>query len=241
VTYEPFQIEGWTRESYAVFDSSTDQQYRFSEPGPEMSQTEWRGCLDTVAERHPRPDYLVASGSLPPGVPEDFYARLARFAGQAGIRMILDASGGALNAALAEGVFLVKPNLRELNHMAGQQLEHEADQVDFAKTVVADGKADVVVVSLGAAGVLMVDKGTARHLRAPTVSIKSKVGAGDSMVGGITLGLARSNSPLEAVQLGLAAGAAAVMTPGTELCRKADVDRLFERVRSERAQSDGPN
>lgn len=232
--HRPLRIGGHTRESLTVDETSSGQQYRFGTPGPSLRPEEWERCRASVEDLDPPPDYLVVSGSLPPGGPEDFHARLARYARRAGVRMVLDASGPSFRRAVAEGVFLIKPNLREFRALAGGDLEEEAAQVAAAEGLVARDQSAIVVVSLGAAGALMVGPDGARRLRAPTVPIRSKVGAGDSMVAGIVTALARGAEPVEAVQYGVAAGAAAVMTPGTRLCRREDTDNLFRQIAEDR-------
>jgi 6-phosphofructokinase 2 len=223
---------GWTRENLIVLEQSTGLQYRFGMPGPLLQETEWSKCLARVSEIDPRPDYIVASGSLPPGVPEDFYARLARVARDTGARMIVDASGKPLWHALREGVFLAKPNLREVSELPGHGVSDEAAPEDLAQRIVKDRQSEVAVISLGAAGALMATEEGCEHLAAPVVPIESKVGAGDSMVAGIVLGLTRGLSLREAVRFGVAAGAAAVMTPGSELCRREDAERLYDQMTS---------
>jgi 6-phosphofructokinase 2 len=227
IEHRVIEIEGWTRENFSVLESATGQQYRFVLPGPAVKEAEWMQCLAAVREITPAPELLVASGSLPPGVPDDFYAQLAAVAGGRGVRMILDTSGPALREALRSKVFLVKPSLRELRAWSGRELNGEEEQNDAALQIVRDGKADLVVVSLGAAGALVASKDGCERLRSPSVPVKSKVGAGDSMVAGIVLALARDLPPREAIRFGLAAGAACVMTAGTQLCERADTERLF--------------
>jgi 6-phosphofructokinase 2 len=189
--------------------------------------------MAAVCDAEERPDYLVLSGSLPPGVPKDFYAKIAKQAGSGGTKVVLDAAGAPFRSALKQGVFLIKPNLRELNMLFDEGPVGEDRHEAMAKKLVDEGRAQVVVVSLGAAGALMVWQGGSRRFRAPTVKIQSKVGAGDSMVAGIVLGLTRDDSLEDAVRFGVAAGAAAVMTPGTELCRKVDAERLYRQMSSE--------
>ncbi|MGC9347509.1 MAG: 1-phosphofructokinase family hexose kinase [Anaerolineae bacterium] len=223
-------IAGNTRESITVFEDATGKEYRFSMPGAEVSEEEWHRYLDVVFDYDERPDYMVASGSISPGMPDDFYARVARRASDLGIRFIIDSSGEEFRQAVDAGVFLVKPNMRELGHLAGEEIESEEHQIEVSERLVAEGKAEVVIVSLGAAGALLVTQDLQEHVRAPTVKIKSKIGAGDTMVGGITLALSRGKSIREAAYFGVAAGSAAVMTPGTELCHKEDVERLYDRL-----------
>jgi 6-phosphofructokinase 2 len=150
--------------------------------------------------------------------------------GIAGSRVIVDTSGEALCAAARAGVYLLKPNMRELGQLAGRDIEGESAQESVARRLIEKGWAEVVVVSLGAAGALLVTADEVTRLRAPTVSIRSKIGAGDSMVAGIVLSLARGKAVQEAARFGVAAGSAAVMTPGTELCRREDTERLYERI-----------
>jgi len=226
--HRPFPIEGLTRESLVILEESTGRQYRFGMPGPEFQEQEWQEFLRELSVPERKPDYLVASGSLPPGVPTDFYARAARVGKDRGAKVIIDVSGEALAEALKEGVYLIKPNVREFRELVGEDIKEESQIKAEAQRMIKSGRCEVLVISLGAAGALMVSENVARHILPPTVPIVSKVGAGDSMVAGIVLSLARGKPLMEAVLFGVAAGTAAVMTPGTELCRREDTERLYE-------------
>lgn len=230
--HHPFRIADSSREGLTVFEEATGQQYRFNLPGPTLQKKEWQHCLDELSKIDPAPDYVVASGSLPQNVPTDFYAQVSRLTQEFDAKFILDTSTTtALQAALEEGVYLIKPNLREFRELANSKLEDEAEQEAFASEIVQQGKCEAVVLSLGAAGVLlMTPHEGCQRLRAPTVPIESKVGAGDSTVAGIVLSLQRGKSLRDAVRFGVAAGAAAVMTSGTELCRREDTERLFTKI-----------
>lgn len=230
VVTDPVEVEGFTRENQFVSEERSDRQYRFIMPGPELGADE-QDALTERALAEP-PEYLVASGSLPPGVPSNYYRRLAETARERGTRLILDTSGDALCDGVEAGVYLLKPNLRELSELAGRDVSEDPAQEAAARALVREGRAEVVVVSLSAAGVLLVTRDGTERIPAPTVTIRSKVGAGDSTVAGIATALARGDDVATAVRLGVAAGAAAVMTPGTELARRGDVERLFERIRS---------
>ncbi len=221
-------IAGITRESFAVYEESTDLQYRFNMPGPELSADEWIACLERVFDLNPA--YIVASGSLPQGVPIEFYGEITRYARQYDIRVIVDTAGEALNKAFGKGVYLMKPNLHELELFSGEKVRDEAHIREVARRLIAEGLAEIMVVSMGAAGASLITRDEYVHLRAPIVKIQSKVGAGDSMVGGMAMGLAAGRSLLDAVRFGIAAGSAAVMTPGTELCRQEDAYRLYEQI-----------
>ena len=226
--HRPLPIVGMIRESLVILEESTGQQYRFGMPGPKLKKIEWESFLQKLAVIAPPPDYVVASGSLPPGVPPDFYAQVARVGKKKGTKTIVDVSGKALKEALEEGVFLIKPNVREFRELVGEEIKEESQIKAEAQKMVKNGRCEVLVISLGAAGALVVSEEFAEHILPPTVPIVSKVGAGDSMVAGIALSLARGNPLRESVLFGVAAGTAAVMTPGTELCRREDAERLFE-------------
>jgi 6-phosphofructokinase 2 len=147
--------------------------------------------------------------------------------------VIVDVSGEALVATLREGVFLLKPNVREFRELVGEEVQEESQIKAAARKIVESGQCEVLVISLGAAGVLVVSETYTEHILSPTVPVKSKIGAGDSMVAGIALSLARGNPLRESVRFGVAAGTAAVMTPGTELCRRADAERLYESMEAQ--------
>jgi 6-phosphofructokinase 2 len=229
VEQRPLSIKEMTRENLIVLEESTGQQYRFGMPGPHLTEEEWKRCLNELTTGH-APDYLVASGSLPLGVPSDFYARVARAGKDIGAKVIVDASGESLKLALEEGVYLIKPNIREFSGLAGQDIMEEPQIVEAAKNIISKGQCEVIVISLGSAGALLISKDIVERMVPPTVPISSKVGAGDSMVAGIVLGLSKGKPLRQAVLYGLAAGSAAVMTPGTELCRKEDTDRLYAKM-----------
>lgn len=229
IRHDPIPVSGMTRENLAIYERSSGQQYRFGMPGSPMTGEEAERACARVASLEPRPQYLVLSGSLPPGVGDDIYARIADRAPE-GTRVILDTSGAPLQHALDRGVYLVKPNMRELEQAENRTFESEGDVVEATRHCIRAGRAEVVFVSLGAGGALLVTREEAEHIRTPTVPIRSKVGAGDSTVAGLTLALARGHSLAEAARFGVAAGAAAVMTSGSQLCRRDDAERLYAEI-----------
>jgi len=225
---QPVPIDGLTREGFAVYEESSTLQYRFNMPGPQLDADEWIACLETVFDLNPK--YIVASGSLPPGVPVEFYGEITRYAQEYGIRVVVDTAGEALNKAFGKGVYMMKPNMHELELFSGEEIEGEEHIRDVARRLIAEGLAEVMVVSMGAAGASLITATEYAHMRAPMVKVQSKVGAGDSMVGGMVMGLAQGRDLIDAVRFGIAAGTAAVMTPGTDLCREADTLRLYEQI-----------
>ena len=217
-------IEGSTRQNWNVLEESTGREYRFCMPGPALRPEEWRLCLDRIRECARGASYVVGSGSLPPGVPVDFYARAAAAAAEEGARFVLDTSGEPLRAALEQGVFLVKPSLREFRELTKTGVQDSLEET--GERLIANGSCQVLVVSLGPTGVYWMDAKRREQVDSPRVSAVSSIGAGDCLVGGIVLALARGLPMADAVRSGVAAGAAAVLNPGTELCRGEDVERL---------------
>lgn len=229
IPQQPIAIEQVTRENLIVFEGASTQQFRFGMPGARLSEEEVERCVQRLREVDPPPDYLVLSGSLPPGVDVDFYARVARESSET-TRVILDTSGKALRAGIDGSVYLIKPNIAELGELAGTEITQDAEIEEVARSLISAGKVQVIVTSLGAAGVMLVTANHCERIGAPTVRIRSKVGAGDSTVAGLVLGLSQGRSVSQAAKLGVAAGSAAVMTEGTQLCRKEDAWRLFEEM-----------
>jgi len=227
-----FPIAGLTRESLVILEESTGRQYRFGMPGPELREQEREQFLDELSFVEPAPDYLVVSGSLPPGVPTDYYTRVVRTGKNRGAKAVIDVSGEALEKVLKEGVYLIKPNIREFRELVGKDIKEESQIKAEAQKMVKNGYCEMLIISLGSAGALMISSEISERILPPTVPIVSKVGAGDSMVAGIVLSLARGKTPRESVLFGVAAGTAAVMTPGTELCRREDAERLYENMLS---------
>jgi 6-phosphofructokinase 2 len=217
-------VAGNTRISHAVFERSTGFEYRFVAEGPEVTRAEWLRCLTAVHGLDF--DWLVASGSLPRGMPVEAYAELAEIAAARGAHFVLDTSGPALAAAVAAGgIHLLKPSVGELAGLVGRPLETLAEQEAAAREVVAGG-VGIVALTMGHHGALLADAGGTLLLRPPAVEAKSTTGAGDSFLAAMVHALAGGRPVADAFRRGVAAGTAAVLTPGTELCDPADVSRL---------------
>jgi 6-phosphofructokinase 2 len=219
-----------TRENLTIVENASGDQYRFGMPGPEIDHKEAQTVLDHVENAVIHDGFCVLSGSLAPGLPDDFYAQAARIANRAGARVVVDAGGDPLRAALEEGVFMIKPNVRELDLIAGRELQSDEDRIDAVRDLTAHGRVECVIVSLGSAGALLVTGEEHSHVRSPSVPIRSRIGAGDSMVAGLVHRLSSGSDLLEAVRFGSAAGASAGMTDGTELCRRDTTEELFGKL-----------
>ena len=228
--HRPIPISGDTRISLAVLERSSGKEYRFVPQGPEVSEAECAQCLEVV--RRLGCSWLILSGSLPRGLPANVYASLIDIAAERGIKTIIDTSGPALKATLDHGgAFLVKPSLGELEQLVGRPLRSKDALHAAARHIVDTGGAQVLVVSMGHEGALLVQAdGESLALPAIPVEARSAVGAGDSFVAAMTHGLVTGRTIEDSFRLGIAAGAATVLTPGTDLCHPQDVARLAAQI-----------
>ncbi|EPE1850135.1 6-phosphofructokinase II [Cronobacter dublinensis] len=227
VSVETISARDWTRQNLHVHVESTGEQYRFVMPGAALTDDELRQLEEKVLAIEPGA-ILVISGSLPPGVGVEKLQQLIKAARQKGIRLIVDSSGDALAAALDVGdIELVKPNQKELAALVNRSLDAPDDVRQAAMELVQQGKARRVVVSLGPQGALGVDGSDCVQVVPPPMKSQSTVGAGDSMVGAMTLRLAQDAPLLDMVRYGVAAGSAATINQGTRLCSQENTDRIY--------------
>ncbi|WP_312982477.1 6-phosphofructokinase II [Atlantibacter sp.] len=228
VNVDTIPSQDWTRQNLHVHVEASGEQYRFVMPGAHLSQDEFRQLEEKVLALESG-SLLVISGSLPPGVDLADFTQLIKRAQQNGLRCIIDSSGEALAAALdIGGIELVKPNQKELAALVGRDLTQPDDVRQAAQELVRSGKARRVVVSLGPQGALGVDETDYVQVVPPPVKSQSTVGAGDSMVGAMTLKLAQQASLLDMVRYGVAAGSAATLNQGTRLCSHENTEKIYQ-------------
>jgi 6-phosphofructokinase 2 len=225
-----FEVAGETRENFSVYETSTGKDFRFVMPGNDLLPSESDACLAYLSALTNPAKYLIASGSLPGGVSNDFYAKLARLARKNGSLMVLDTSGSALHLALTEGLFLIKPSLRELQELTGNTLTDTASRIQAARQIIKRGQVQIVALSLGEDGALLVTADKAFMAGGLRVKVSSTVGAGDSFLGGFLWCLNKHANLELALRYATAAGAAALLSAGTSLCRAVDVERLQREV-----------
>lgn len=227
----PLAIAADTRESFTVHERRSGREFRFVLPGPQLSPTEWAHCLTQLEQLQPPPRWLIASGSLPPGVSDAGHAQVARLAQHMGARMVVDSAGPALRAALQTGVWLIKPSLRELSELSGAELSTPELQRNAAYTLISRGHTQMVALSLGKAGAMLVTADQCLLAEALSVPVASSVGAGDSFLAALVWAL-DGGAPLpDALATAMAAGAAAVMESGTGLCQAQAVEDLRVQIR----------
>ena len=226
------ETQNETRENIIVLDENENAQYRFGMPGTSLTNAEWMKSLKAV-EEITDVSFIVASGSLPPGVPLNIFAQLAKIAKNKNAKFIVDTSGEALREAVNEGVYLLKPNLGELCFLSGKKRLEQHEIEAAAKEIIAEGKCEIVVISMGEEGALLVTNDLATIIKPPSVIKKSTVGAGDSMVAGIVYYLSKQKTITDAVKYGVACGTAATMNTGTELCKLKDVEEIYKIINTE--------
>ena len=220
-------IEGAIRVAFMVKEMGTGQEYRFVPEGPVVSAEEYGQALRFLEEA--TANYVIVSGSLPRGLPSDSYAHIARTFADRKTRFILDASGEALKQALeVGGLFMIKPSLDELEGIVGGDLD-EAGAIAASQELIARGAVEIVCVSMAREGAILVSAQGVTKVPSFNVPVGSTVGAGDSFVGGMVWAPIQDYPLEEAFRFGVAAGAATVMSEGTELCQRADVLELYER------------
>ncbi|TCP41458.1 1-phosphofructokinase family hexose kinase [Rhodovulum marinum] len=228
----PLQAPGETRLSLAVTDDATGEQYRFVLPGPIWNAAGLKAILAAITTAVPENGYVVLSGSVPKGLPDDIACCIGYKLAKRGARLIVDTSGPALTR-LAEGTdsppFLLRMDRSEARALSGRRLDGRTESADFAAELVARGVASVVVVARGGDGSVLAADGLRLHAEAARVPVRSKVGAGDSFLGAFALALGRGDDLAVALQWGAAAASAAVMTDATALCTREDTEALFDR------------
>ncbi|MBF4466078.1 1-phosphofructokinase family hexose kinase [Flavobacterium sp. LC2016-12] len=226
IEFKAIPIQTWTRESFVAVDENTNSQYRFGFTGGEITADEEKAVLEALSKSKPK--FLVASGSLNEGLSSDFYQKVAKIAKASNSKLIVDTSGEALKKVLETGAYLIKPNVGELAKLTGVERLEMEEVNEAAKKIIAHGGAEIVVVSLGPQGAVLVTKDDYEYVPAPNVAKKSTVGAGDSMVGGMVWALSQNKSLKEVIRWGVACGSAATMNEGTQLFKFEDANRLFE-------------
>jgi 6-phosphofructokinase 2 len=233
VKYVALLIAGDTREDVTVDEHATGAQFRFVVQGPSLSCGETKSFLELITTNLKDAGYVVASGSLPPGLSDQFYADVSCLASACGAKFVVDSSGAALARALESATYLIKPSLRELRELTGSELGQEQDWLAAARDLIARREVEWVALTLGEMGALLVGRDIALRATAPEIVPVSTVGAGDSFLGALIWALAEGQEMRAALRLAVASGTAAMLSSGTDLSHPADVAELAAKVRIE--------
>ncbi len=220
-------VSGETRLAFHITERAQGNEYRFNLPGAQLSAADAKNLLDAVRDNAKPGGYVVGSGSLPPGAPADFWAQAARAAKDKGALFVLDSISG-VREAISEGIYMLRQNKHEYQELAGRDLHWPDEITEYAKATVGEGGVERMIVTHGGDGSVMASKNGAVRVGALKVKAHSAVGAGDSFVAALLVGLARGDSDEKALHYGMAAAAATRMTEGTALFDPADVERLYQ-------------
>jgi 6-phosphofructokinase 2 len=226
-------IRNEIRSNFIITDLKTHSQTRISAPGPSVSDGELKKLVDKITCIKPKPRYMVFAGSVPPGVPFHIYRELIEKMKSLGITTVLDSADLWLQEGILAKPDIIKPNVREAQTATGVELHTEESIIDAVKTFISGG-IGIAAISRGREGMIIGDKNCLLKVVPPNVQVKSTVGAGDSTVAGLVLKLSQGGSLEEASRLAVAAGTAATLTSGTELCHREDVEKLLPQVTVER-------
>jgi 6-phosphofructokinase 2 len=226
--FTPIRLE--TRTNFIITDTKNSQQTRIDAPGPRISREEFERFQSKLRQVHPKPDIIVVGGSVPRSVPANVYHDLIVEAKGYDVKCSLDSDGQWLEEGIKAKPYLIKPNVREAEALLKTELSTEAAIIEAAIYLVKTG-IEIVVISRGKDGLIAATKRNIVKAVPPEVKVRSAVGAGDCTITGLILKLVRNESLIEACRLAAAMGTATVLTPGTELCHRADVERLLPQIR----------
>ena len=229
-------IRNEIRSNFIITDLKTHCQTRISAPGPKVSDGELKKLVDKITCIKPNPRYMVFAGSVPPGVPFYIYRELIEKMKSLGITTVLDSADLWLQEGIQAKPDIIKPNVREAQTAIGKELHTEEDIIQAVKSFISGG-IGIAAISRGREGMIIGDKDSMFKVVPPDVQVMSTVGAGDSTVAGLVLKLSQGGSLEEASRLAVAAGTAATLTSGTELCHREDVEKLLPQVKVERLLS----
>ena len=231
LTIHTIPVSSHTRQSFSIHETSSGKDFRFLLPGHVLSQDIAQTCLEYIRNLKSKPRFIVASGSLPPGVEDNFYAAVSKLAQALDCLFVLDTSGPALAHALKfGGIYFFKPSLEELEELNGEALGTETLQLKAARRLIQAGQTKMVVISLAADGVLLVTEDFALRASAIPVTPVSTVGAGDCIVGAMVWALERGLSLDQALRYGVASATATILNTHGEMGRKEDIDPLLDQI-----------
>ncbi|MBS1600872.1 MAG: 1-phosphofructokinase family hexose kinase [Bacteroidetes bacterium] len=227
----PVSIANETRENWMIMDNASGKQYRFIMPGPTISENEFNTFKKNVESIKKEVEFIVISGSAAIGISNNMMMEIGEIAKRKKAKLVVDTSGDALKRALEYGVYMIKPSISELSSLIVAFNLKDGGVAAAASDIVARGYSEVVVVSMGAAGAMLVTKDLVTEINPPPVKVRSTVGAGDSLVAGILYSLVNKKNLTDAVKYGVACGTATTMKSETELFSPDDVDKVYALMR----------
>jgi 6-phosphofructokinase 2 len=223
------RIGGETRTNIILFDRKQKTQMMLNAAGPKITPAEISLFFQKIRSLPHDAEFVILSGSVPPGVNHNIYAQIITSLKERGIRVALDADGDLLRQGCGAKPFLIKPNIHEFQRLTRLTSTKVDDLVEKAHHI-TEGGITIVLISMGPKGLVGVQAKETYWAVPPHVEVDSPVGAGDSTLAGFIYATNKGMDFRESLVLATAAGTAAVMTPGTELCKKNDVDKIKKEI-----------
>ncbi|MCU0520610.1 MAG: 1-phosphofructokinase [Anaerolineae bacterium] len=222
-------VAGETRTNIVISNRAGTQYVKVNEPGPTTSPAEAAAFFDRVTLQARPGDLWALCGSLPPGLPTDFYAQLIGVLHERGAKVLLDTSGEPLRLGIGAQPYAVKPNLPEVAAWLGHPVEGAAALAEAVDSLMTQG-ITLVALSLGSEGLILATDDTRVWMRPPEVAALNPVGAGDALVAGLLWALSQALPLAEVAAWGVAAGTAAAMREGVSVGTRAEVQAIRQRV-----------
>ena len=229
-------VTGETRTNVSIVTQTHDHYIKVNEKGPLVDADKQKELLDKIDSLAKRNDWWVLAGSMPPGVADDFYARIVNVLNKHEANAILDTTGEALRLGCAEKPYLIKPNTEEVHALTGMPVDSTTEIAAAAAELRKMGVQNVVI-SMGKAGALMQSAEETWLTHSPKIQEKNPIGAGDSMVGGLVWALTQGLALKESLGWGVASGAATASLSGTEVGSRPLIEELFKQVRFEKFET----
>jgi 1-phosphofructokinase family hexose kinase len=226
------RVDAETRLNISIEDGSERPPTTFNEAGGAINDSQIKALIAKLDTYLARTAFVTAGGSVQPGIPPNFYARLIRATG--GVKTVIDADGELLKSAIEARPFLVKPNADEASRLLSKDVNTLESGLAAAREIRKMG-AEIAIVSMGGKGAALASQDGDLIAKPPEIDTNSTIGAGDSMIGGFLVGLRRSEGIEAAFRLGTAAGAATAVTSGSEIGRKHVIESLLPKVIIHRA------
>jgi 6-phosphofructokinase 2 len=223
------RVSGETRTNIIIHETGTGKQLAFNARGPEIKPDELMQFIEQL-ERLPCGDVVAIGGSIPLGVSPEIYRKIINMVKRCQAKVVLDVDGEALRQGIKALPNVIKPNIHELSELAGRELKGLDDVVSAARSINQQG-VEIVLVSMGAKGILLVSDGQQYLAVPPNVNVESTIGAGDSSVAGFIFGLVRGKDLKQCLIYAVAAGTATTLRQGTALCQKDDFERIVPQVK----------
>ena len=223
------RVSGETRTNIIIHETGTGKQLAFNARGPEIKPDELMQFIEQL-ERLPCGELVAIGGSIPLGVSPEIYRKIINLVKRCQAKVVLDVDGEALRQGIKALPNVIKPNIHELSELAGRELKGLDDVVSAARSINQQG-VEIVLVSMGAKGILLVSDGQQYLAVPPNVNVESTIGAGDSSVAGFIFGLVQGKDLKQCLIYAVAAGTATTLRQGTALCQKDDFERIVPQVR----------